>query len=35
MGRPGRGPGRRPGSPDTRGAILAAARSAFAARGFD
>jgi len=35
MGGPGRGPGRRPGSPDTRGAILAAARSAFAARGFD
>lgn len=29
-----RGPGRRPGSPDTRAAILAAARSLFAERGF-
>ncbi|MBA2740221.1 MAG: TetR/AcrR family transcriptional regulator [Nocardioidaceae bacterium] len=29
------GPGRRPGAPDTRGAILAAARAAFAERGFD
>ncbi len=27
--------GRRPGSPDTRGAILAAARECFAAKGFD
>jgi AcrR family transcriptional regulator len=37
-GRPGdavaRGPGRRPGSPDTRAAILATARELFAARGF-
>ncbi len=31
----GRGPGRRRGSPDTRGAVLAAARAAFADRGFD
>ena len=30
-----RGAGRRPGSPDTRGEILAAARREFAARGFD
>jgi AcrR family transcriptional regulator len=30
-----RGPGRRPGGPDTRGEILAAARTEFAARGFD
>ncbi|RYP87993.1 TetR/AcrR family transcriptional regulator [Nocardioides guangzhouensis] len=29
-----RGPGRRPGSPDTRAAILAAARELFAHRGF-
>lgn len=29
------GPGRRLGTPDTRGAILAAARAAFAERGFD
>jgi AcrR family transcriptional regulator len=29
-----RGPGRRPGSPDTRAAILASARSLFAERGF-
>jgi AcrR family transcriptional regulator len=29
-----RGPGRRPGSPDTRNAILAAARELFAHRGF-
>jgi AcrR family transcriptional regulator len=28
-------PGRRPGAPDTRGAILAAARTEFAALGFD
>jgi AcrR family transcriptional regulator len=35
--RPGRrrGPGRRPGTPDTRGEILAAARADFAAKGFD
>jgi AcrR family transcriptional regulator len=31
----GRGPGRRPGSPDTRGEILEAARREFAAHGFD
>ena len=30
-----RGPGRRPGGPDTRGEILTAARDEFAARGFD
>ncbi len=30
-----RGAGRRPGSPDTRGEILAAARREFAAKGFD
>jgi AcrR family transcriptional regulator len=30
-----RGPGRRPGSADTRGEILAAARSEFATRGYD
>jgi AcrR family transcriptional regulator len=30
-----RGPGRRPGGPDTRGEILAAARTEFAARGYD
>ena len=30
-----RGPGRRPGAADTRGEILAAARSEFAARGYD
>jgi AcrR family transcriptional regulator len=38
--RPGRAPrtpgrGRRPGGPDTRGEILAAARASFAERGFD
>jgi len=32
---PARRPGRRPGNPDTREAVLAAARTAFAARGFD
>ncbi len=31
----GRGPGRRPGAPDTRGQILAAARTSFADRGFE
>ncbi len=31
----GRGPGRRPGTPDTRGAILAAARRAVAEKGFE
>ena len=31
----GRGPGRRPGTPDTRGAILAAARTSFAEKGFE
>jgi len=31
----GRGPGRRPGTPDTRGAILAAARRSFAEKGFE
>jgi len=30
-----RGPGRRPGSPDTRGEILEAARQEFAAQGYD
>ena len=30
-----RGPGRRPGGPDTRGEILAAARAEFSAKGFD
>jgi AcrR family transcriptional regulator len=30
-----RGPGRRPGSPDTRGEIVEAARTEFAAKGFD
>jgi AcrR family transcriptional regulator len=30
-----RGPGRRPGGPDTRGEILAAARAEFSANGFD
>ena len=30
-----RGPGRRPGAADTRGEILAAARSEFAAKGYD
>lgn len=29
------GPGRRPGTPDTRGAILAAARTSFAEKGFE
>ncbi|WP_269446687.1 TetR family transcriptional regulator [Blastococcus saxobsidens] len=33
--RPARRPGRRPGNPGTRDAVLAAAREAFAARGFD
>ncbi|WP_308196165.1 TetR family transcriptional regulator [Blastococcus sp. KM273129] len=32
---PARRPGRRPGNPDTRDAVLAAAREAFAERGFD
>jgi AcrR family transcriptional regulator len=32
---PGRRSGRRPGNPDTRDAVLAAARAAFAERGFD
>ena len=32
---PNRRPGRRPGNPDTRVAVLAAARAAFAERGFD
>ena len=32
---PNRRPGRRPGNPDTRDAVLAAARAAFAERGFD
>lgn len=32
---PSRRPGRRPGNPDTRDAVLAAARTAFAERGFD
>jgi len=32
---PSRGPGRRPGAPDTRGAILVAARTSFAERGFE
>ncbi|GAA3178687.1 TetR family transcriptional regulator [Blastococcus jejuensis] len=32
---PNRRPGRRPGNPDTREAVLAAARAAFAERGFD
>jgi len=32
---PARRPGRRPGNPATREAVLAAARTAFAARGFD
>ena len=32
---PRRGPGRRPGSADTRGEILAAARAEFAAKGYD
>lgn len=35
MSRAGRGPGRRPGTPDTRGEILAAARSEFSEKGFD
>ena len=35
MAIPGRRPGRRPGNPDTREAVLAAARTAFAERGFD
>jgi AcrR family transcriptional regulator len=33
--RSGRGPGRRPGSPDTRGEIVEAARRAFAEHGYD
>ena len=32
---PRRGPGRRPGTADTRGEILAAARAEFAAKGYD
>ena len=32
---PRRGPGRRPGAADTRGEILAAARTEFAAKGYD
>jgi AcrR family transcriptional regulator len=32
---PARRPGRRPGNPDTREAVLAAARAAFAERGFE
>jgi AcrR family transcriptional regulator len=32
---PSRRPGRRPGNPDTREAVLAAARAAFAERGYD
>jgi AcrR family transcriptional regulator len=32
---PRRSPGRRPGGPDTRGEILAAARESFASKGFD
>ncbi len=32
---PGRRPGRRPGNPDTREAVLGAARAAFAERGFE
>lgn len=32
---PRRGPGRRPGSVDTRGEVLAAARAEFAAKGYD
>lgn len=32
---PSRGPGRRPGTPDTRGEVLAAARTSFAEKGFD
>jgi AcrR family transcriptional regulator len=35
MARPSRRPGRRPGNPDTREAVLAAARTAFAERGYD
>lgn len=30
-----RGPGRRPGAPDTRGTVLSAARTSFADRGFE
>lgn len=33
--RKARGPGRRPGAPDTRGAIVAVARESFATRGYD
>src|SRR5688572_4944269 len=33
--RPRRGPGRRPGATDTRGEILAAARTEFADNGYD
>lgn len=32
---PSRGPGRRPGLPDTRGEVLAAARTSFADKGFE
>lgn len=32
---PSRGPGRRPGTPDTRGEVLAAARTSFADKGFE
>ena len=32
---PSRGPGRRPGMPDTRGEVLAAARTSFADKGFE
>jgi len=32
---PSRGPGRRPGTPDTRGEVLTAARTSFADKGFE
>jgi AcrR family transcriptional regulator len=32
---PSRGPGRRPGGPDTRGEVLSAARTSFADKGFE